>query len=76
MQIAVSVASHIQDLPELTDSVRYEVVENATREALTAKWQEWIQAAGIVSANNPFQSFAVHHQGLMLPAALLISNYH
>lgn len=46
MQIAVSVASHIQELGGLTHSVRYEVVESASREDLTAKWQEWVQAAG------------------------------
>jgi hypothetical protein len=46
MQIAVSVASHIQELGGLTHSLRYEVLESASREDLTAKWQEWVQAAG------------------------------
>ncbi len=46
LQIAVSIASHIQDLPELTHTVRFELVDNPTKEALTAKWQEWIQEAG------------------------------
>ncbi|EIE27815.1 glutaredoxin [Coccomyxa subellipsoidea C-169] len=41
----VSIASHLQELRDLTHAVRYEVVENPSREDLTAKWQEWVQAA-------------------------------
>jgi hypothetical protein len=36
----------MQELPDLTHSVKYEVVETASKEALTAKWQEWVQQAG------------------------------
>ncbi len=46
LQIAVSIASHLQELRDLTHAARYEVVENPSREDLTAKWQEWVQAAG------------------------------
>ncbi|KAK9917391.1 hypothetical protein WJX75_003849 [Coccomyxa subellipsoidea] len=52
-KIAVSVASHIQELGGLTHSVRYEVVESASREDLTAKWQEWVQAAVTESGEVP-----------------------
>lgn len=52
-KIAVSISSHIQELPDLTHSVRYEVVASATREDLTAKWQEWIQAAVTVNGEVP-----------------------
>ena len=31
----------------MTHTVRFRVVENATREALTAAWQQWVQEAGL-----------------------------
>ena len=46
MQIAASVAGHAGAMPDLTHSVKYEEVAGATKEGLTAKWQEWVQAAG------------------------------
>lgn len=50
MQIAASVAGHAGAMPDLTHSVKYEEVEGATKEGLTAKWQEWVQAAGECAA--------------------------
>ncbi|MEW5308177.1 MAG: hypothetical protein WDW38_000154 [Sanguina aurantia] len=44
-QVAQSVSAHIQELPELTHSVRVAVLEAATRETLTNTWKEWVTAA-------------------------------
>lgn len=46
LQIAVSIATHAQDLPELTHSATYEETPGANKEAMISKWQEWLQAAG------------------------------
>ena len=48
LQIAVSIATHLQDLPDLTHSARYEETPGASKEAMIAKWQEWLQAAGML----------------------------
>ena len=45
-QIAVSIATHAHDLPDLTHSAKYEDTPGASKEAMIAKWQEWLQAAG------------------------------
>lgn len=44
-RIALSVATHVDELPELTRSVRFSVVSNPTKEALTGAWKEWVQEA-------------------------------
>ncbi len=46
LQIAISIATHQQDLPDLTHSAKYEETPGASKEAMVAKWQEWLQAAG------------------------------
>lgn len=48
LQIAVSIATHAQDLPELTHSARWEETPGANKEAIITKWQEWLQAAGVL----------------------------
>lgn len=34
------------ELPDLTASVSYELVESGTRDALTAVWKAWVEEAG------------------------------
>lgn len=46
LQISASVSNHLMELPDLTASVSYEVVESGTREALTAVWKAWVEEAG------------------------------
>ncbi|KAL0037604.1 hypothetical protein WJX77_004510 [Trebouxia sp. C0004] len=48
-KVAVSVANHIQDMPDHTDSVKVATVPDPTKENLTAAWKQWIQSA--VEAN-------------------------
>ena len=45
-QIAVSLANHARDLPELAHSVKYAPVPDATRDNLTAAWKAWVEQAG------------------------------
>lgn len=42
-QLNVTVSNHLRDLPELTSSIRFEVVTDATREALTGAWKTWME---------------------------------
>jgi hypothetical protein len=44
-QVNASVANHMQALPELTHSVRFEVVADGSRDALTAAWKMWMEQA-------------------------------
>lgn len=48
-QIAVSLANHARDLPDLAHAVKYAVVPDATKDNLTATWKAWIEQAGVVS---------------------------
>lgn len=43
VQLNVTVSNHLRDLPELTSSIKYEVVTDATREALTGAWKIWME---------------------------------
>ncbi len=45
-QVAVSVANHVQDLPDKVHAVAVHPVADASREALTAAWTKVVQAAG------------------------------
>lgn len=45
-QVALSVANHLQDLPELTKAAKVVTVANPTKETLTAAWKEWVEQAG------------------------------
>ena len=45
-KVAVSVATHLEALPELTASVKVLEMPNAGKEELTEAWKEWIQEAG------------------------------
>jgi hypothetical protein len=42
----VTVSNHLRDLPQLTHSVKYEVITAATRDALTAAWKAWVEETG------------------------------
>ena len=53
IQVAVSIANHVQDLPEYAHSVRMATLSNPTRENLTAAWKQWVESAG---TQNPFQA--------------------
>jgi hypothetical protein len=62
-QINLSVSTHMNDLPDLTDSIRYQVIESGTREDLTAAWKAWVEEAGApraggLQAAGPGQSAA------------------
>lgn len=46
IQVAVSIANHVQDLPEYAHSVRVATLSNPTRENLTAAWKQWVESAG------------------------------
>ena len=59
-QIIASVAGHAAAMPDLTHSVKYEEVEGATKEGLTAKWQEWVQAAGTCCETVTAQGLVAH----------------
>lgn len=48
-QIAVSLANHARDLPDLAHAVKYAVVPDATKDNLTAAWKAWIEQAGVLS---------------------------
>ncbi|KAA6418465.1 MAG: monothiol glutaredoxin- chloroplastic-like [Trebouxia sp. A1-2] len=48
-KVAVSVANHIQDMPDHTHSVKFATVPDPTKDNLTAAWKQWIQSA--VEAN-------------------------
>lgn len=49
IQVAVSIANHVQDLPEYAHSVRVATLSNPTRENLTAAWKQWVESAGTQS---------------------------
>ncbi|KAK9820835.1 hypothetical protein WJX81_001306 [Elliptochloris bilobata] len=44
-KIAVSLANHARDLPELAHAVKYAAVSDATRDNLTAAWKAWVEQA-------------------------------
>lgn len=46
IQVAVSIANHMQDLPEHAHSVRVATLSNPTKENLTAAWKQWVESAG------------------------------
>lgn len=48
-KVAVSIANHIQDLPDYTHSVKVATVPDPSKDNLTAAWKQWIQSA--VEAN-------------------------
>ena len=48
-QIAVSLANHARDLPDVAHAVKYAVVPDATKDNLTAAWKAWIEQAGVLS---------------------------
>lgn len=45
-KVAVSVATHLEALPELVGSVKVLEMPNAGKEELQEAWKEWIQEAG------------------------------
>lgn len=45
-QVSVSVANHVEDLPELAAAVKLLAVADASKEGLTDAWKAWIQAGG------------------------------
>lgn len=45
LQISGSIALHMQQMPGLTSSVRFQVVEGGSREDLRAAWKAWMEQA-------------------------------
>ena len=45
-QVAASLATHAQELPELAHAAKTLVLDNASKDSLTAAWKAWVQAAG------------------------------
>jgi hypothetical protein len=43
LQLNVTVSNHLRELPELTSSIRFEVITDATRDALTGAWKTWME---------------------------------
>eukprot|EP00882_Tetradesmus_deserticola_P003892 GHRQ01004116.1.p1 GENE.GHRQ01004116.1~~GHRQ01004116.1.p1 ORF type:complete len:270 (+),score=88.33 GHRQ01004116.1:208-1017(+) len=57
-KINVTVSNHLRDVPESTAAVRYEVLPDASRDALTGAWKAWMEEAladtgGIPPGNAP-----------------------
>lgn len=42
-KINVTVSNHLRDVPELTSSIKYEVLPDASRDALTGAWKAWME---------------------------------
>ena len=53
LQVAVSIANHVQDLPQHAHSVKVATVSNPTKENLTAAWKQWVESAGTPSCMQP-----------------------
>ena len=51
LQVAVSIANHMQDLPDFTHSVKVATVPDPTKDNLTAAWKAWVQSAGMQMVN-------------------------
>lgn len=47
-QVAASVATHAQTVPELTHEVKAASLPIASKELLTAAWKAWLQEAGTI----------------------------
>jgi hypothetical protein len=45
-QVNASIGNHLQELPELTAAVKYEVIPSGARDELTGKWKSWVEEAG------------------------------
>lgn len=43
VQLNVTVANHLRDLPELTGSIKYDVITEGSRDALTGAWKAWME---------------------------------
>lgn len=52
-KVSTSVAAHMQDLPDLTHAVKYHIVEDSSREALTAAWKSWVEEAVAIGGDIP-----------------------
>lgn len=52
-KIAVSVANHMQQVPELVAGVKFTIVEDASREALTDAWKLWVEQAAESTGSIP-----------------------
>lgn len=63
LQIAVSLANHARDLPELAHSVKYAPVPDATRDNLTAAWKAWVEQAGAHAYLRPTCLVLARHLG-------------
>ena len=56
-QVSVSMANHVEDLPELAAAVKLLAVADASKEGLTDAWKAWIQAGGAPLADTCFERF-------------------
>jgi hypothetical protein len=36
----------MQELPDLTGAIKYNIVDDASREGLTAAWKSWVEETG------------------------------
>ncbi|EFJ50384.1 CGFS type glutaredoxin 6 [Volvox carteri f. nagariensis] len=52
-KVSASVAAHMQELPDLTASIKYDIVEDASREGLTSAWKSWVEEAVTETGNIP-----------------------
>ncbi|KXZ55070.1 hypothetical protein GPECTOR_3g227 [Gonium pectorale] len=42
-KVSASIATHMQELPDLTSAVKYNIVDDGSRESLVAAWKEWLE---------------------------------
>jgi len=49
-RLSVTIAGHLQEQKDFTHAIKYTVLADSSREALTAAWQGWVEAA--VAATN------------------------
>lgn len=50
----------MQELPDLTASIKYYITDDASREALTAAWKSWIEEAGERSWHSQMLTMVTH----------------
>ncbi|KAG2430785.1 hypothetical protein HYH02_013624 [Chlamydomonas schloesseri] len=52
-KVSASVATHMQELPDLTGAIKYNIVDDASREGLTAAWKAWVEETVAESGTIP-----------------------
>jgi len=55
-KVSASINNHLQELPELTAAVKYEIISSGARDELTGAWKSWVEEAvgdaGVVPPGN------------------------